>query len=88
MQLTRSLANSWAGYGINVNAIAPGYMLTDMNAALLQDTNRSASILSRIPAGRWGAPEDMIGPCVFLASHLSDYIHGAILPVDGGYLSF
>ncbi len=86
MQLTRSLAVGWAGKGIQVNAIAPGYMDTEMNTALINDEKRNASILARIPAGRWGKPEDMIGPCLFLASGLSDYLSGAILPVDGGYM--
>lgn len=85
-QLTKALAVGWAGKGIQVNAIAPGYMDTEMNKALMQDMERSASILSRIPAGRWGTPADMQGPCLFLASSLSDYMSGAILPVDGGYL--
>lgn len=85
-QLTKALAVAWAGRGINVNALAPGYMGTKMNTSLLEDKERSASILSRIPAHRWGTPEDMAGPCVFLASSASDYINGAIIPVDGGYL--
>ena len=85
-QLTKSLAVGWAGKGIQVNALAPGYMATDMNTALLEDPVRSASILSRIPAGRWGVPEDMAGPCVFLASDASDYVNGAVIPVDGAYL--
>jgi 2-deoxy-D-gluconate 3-dehydrogenase len=86
MQLTKSFAVAWAQKGIQVNALAPGYMATDMNEALMADETRSASILSRIPAGRWGTPEDMAGPCVFLASDASDYVNGAIIPVDGGYL--
>lgn len=86
-QLTRALAVGWAGKGINVNALAPGYMATDMNTALIEDKDRNASILARIPAHRWGDPEDMAGPCVFLASSASDYLNGAIIPVDGGYLS-
>ena len=85
-QLTKALAVGWAGKGIQVNALAPGYMTTDMNTALIQDAARSASILSRIPAGRWGTPRDMAGPCVFLASDASDYVNGAIIPVDGAYL--
>ncbi|NLG24317.1 MAG: SDR family oxidoreductase [Clostridiales bacterium] len=88
MQLTRALANAWGGRGVQVNALAPGYMTTEMNAALLADAERSASILARIPAGRWGEPGDIVGPCLFLASDLSDYVNGAIIPVDGGYLSF
>lgn len=86
-QLTRALAVGWAGKNIQVNALAPGYMDTEMISALKQDPARSASILARIPAGRYGTPEDMKGPCLFLASHLSDYLNGAIIPVDGGYLS-
>ncbi len=85
-QLTKALAVAWAGKGIQVNALAPGYMVTDMNDALLRDEARRTSILSRIPAGRWGTPEDMAGPCVFLASDASDYVNGAVIPVDGAYL--
>lgn len=85
-QLTKALANAWAGRGVNVNAIAPGYMATEMNDALLRDAARSESILSRIPAGRWGRPEDLKGLAVFLCSPAADYIHGAIIPADGGYL--
>ena len=85
-QLTKSMAIGWAKYGIQTNAIAPGYMATDMNTALMDDAKRSADILARIPEGRWGTPEDMAGPCVFLASAYSDYINGAVIPVDGGYL--
>ncbi len=85
--LTRSLANEWAELGINVNAIAPGYMATDNTAPLRADAERSAAILSRIPAGRWGAPADLQGAAVFLASAASDYVHGAILAVDGGWLA-
>ena len=87
-QLTKSLAVAWSGKGIQVNALAPGYMATDMNTALLEDPVRSASILGRIPAGRWGTPEDMAGPCVFLASDASDYVSGAVIPVDGAYLVY
>jgi 2-deoxy-D-gluconate 3-dehydrogenase len=86
MQLTRALSNEWAGKGINVNAIAPGYMATEMNSALLADEGRNAEILARIPSGRWGRAEDMKGAAVFLASSASDYVNGTILPVDGGYL--
>lgn len=86
MQLTKSFANAWAGKGININAIAPGYIATEMNSALIADKQRNASILARIPAGRWGEPEDIAGPAVFLASDLSDYMNGAVIPVDGGYL--
>jgi len=85
--ITRALANEWAKHGINVNAIAPGYMATDNTAALRLDPIRSNSILERIPAGRWGVPEDLKGAVVFLASPASDYVHGAILPVDGGWLT-
>jgi len=85
--ITRALANEWATHNINVNAIAPGYMATDNTAALRGDANRSASILGRIPAGRWGTPDDLKGIAVFLASPASDYMHGAIVPVDGGWLT-
>ncbi len=85
--LTRALANEWSSGGINVNAIAPGYMATDNTAALQADENRNAAILARIPAGRWGKPEDLKGTAVFLASAASDYLHGAIIPVDGGWLA-
>ncbi|WP_319411683.1 SDR family NAD(P)-dependent oxidoreductase [uncultured Cohaesibacter sp.] len=86
MQLTKALSNEWASKGINVNALAPGYMATDMNTALLADEDRNAEITARIPAKRWGNGEDMKGPLVFLASAASDYVHGVTLPVDGGYL--
>lgn len=86
MQLTKALSNEWAGRGINVNAIAPGYMATDMNTALINDEGRNKEILSRIPAGRWGQAEDLKGLAVFLASSASDYVSGAIIPVDGGYM--
>ncbi len=85
--LTRALANEWATKGINVNAIAPGYMATDNTAPLRADPQRSESILSRIPAGRWGEPADLQGIAVFLASAASDYMQGAIVPVDGGWLT-
>lgn len=86
-QLTKELTNDWLGRGVNVNAIAPGYMATEMNKALLDPSNpRYASISERIPAQRWGTGEDMKGTAIFLASHASDYISGAIIPVDGGYL--
>ena len=81
-----TLANEWASKGINVNAIAPGYMATDNTAALRADANRSRQILERIPAGRWGTPQDLAGVAVFLASHASDYIHGTVLTVDGGWM--
>lgn len=85
-QLTKALANEWAGKGINVNAVAPGYMATEMNTALMNDPGRSTEILARIPAHRWGTPEDMKGVCIFLSSEASDYISGAVIPCDGGYL--
>ncbi len=86
MQLTKALSNEWTGRGINVNAIAPGYMATEMNTALINDAGRNKEILSRIPAGRWGTAENVKGLAVFLASSASDYISGAIIPVDGGYM--
>jgi 2-dehydro-3-deoxy-D-gluconate 5-dehydrogenase len=85
--LTRALANEWAGLGINVNAIAPGYMATDVTAALRADSERSQAMLARIPANRWGEPGDLKGLAVFLASAAADYLHGAIIPVDGGWLA-
>lgn len=85
-QLTKAFANEWARLGVNVNAIAPGYIATDNTEALRGDPDRSKSILERIPAGRWGMPEDFAGPVVFLASPASDYIHGEILTVDGGWM--
>ncbi len=85
--ITRLLANEWAAHGINVNAIAPGYVETNNTTALRADAERNADILKRIPAGRWARPEDMAGAAVFLASPASDYVHGAILPVDGGWLA-
>lgn len=85
-QLTKALSNEWTGKGINVNAIAPGYMATEMNTALLNDEGRNTEILSRIPAHRWGTPDDMKGLCIFLASDASDYLAGSVIPCDGGYL--
>ena len=85
-QLTKALANEWAGRGVNVNAIAPGYIETDNTAALRNDPDRYNAILERIPAGRWGKPEDFAGPAVFLASSASDYVNGEILTVDGGWM--
>jgi 2-deoxy-D-gluconate 3-dehydrogenase len=85
--LTRAMANEWAAMGINVNAIAPGYMATDLTAPLHTDPESNASFLARIPAGRWGEPADLKGAVVFLASAASDYMHGAIVPVDGGWLA-
>lgn len=84
--LTRALANEWASEGINVNAIAPGYFETRLNAPLLNDPARNQSISARIPAGRWGSPDDVKGAAVFLATAASDYVHGVTLPVDGGWL--
>jgi 2-deoxy-D-gluconate 3-dehydrogenase len=85
--LTRAMANEWASQGINVNAIAPGYMTTDNTASLRADPQRNLAILARIPAGKWGDPEDLQGMVVFLASAASNYMHGAIVPVDGGWLA-
>ena len=85
-QLTKALANEWAGKGVNVNAIAPGYIATDNTQALQDDPDRSKAILERIPAGRWGKPSDFAGPAVFLASGASDYVNGEILVVDGGWM--
>ena len=85
-QLTKALANEWASKGVNVNAIAPGYIATDNTQALQDDPARSKSILERIPAGRWGDPADFGGPAVFLASAASDYVHGTVLTVDGGWM--
>lgn len=86
--LTKSLANEWSAKGVCVNAIAPGYMATDNTEALRNDKERSNFILSRIPAGRWGTPDDLAGPVVFLASDASNYVNGHILCVDGGWMSF
>ncbi|HEU4627072.1 MAG TPA: 2-dehydro-3-deoxy-D-gluconate 5-dehydrogenase KduD [Steroidobacteraceae bacterium] len=85
--LTKLLANEWAGKGINVNAIAPGYVATNNTAALRADETRNREILARIPAGRWATPDDIGGTAVFLASAAADYVHGAIIPVDGGWLA-
>jgi len=84
--MTRALANEWAPHGVNVNAIAPGYFATDNTSALRGDPQRSQAILERIPAGRWGSPDDLAGAAVFLASRASDYVHGIVLAVDGGWL--
>lgn len=86
-QLTKALANEWAPKGINVNAIAPGYMATDNTMALRNDPVRSRQILDRIPAGRWGEPQDISGAAIFLCSSASDYVHGHVLAVDGGWLA-
>ncbi|MBQ1048116.1 2-dehydro-3-deoxy-D-gluconate 5-dehydrogenase KduD [Micromonospora sp. C51] len=84
--LTKALANEWAAHGVNVNAIAPGYIATDNTRALREDPERDQAILARIPAGRWGAADDLGGATVFLASAASDYVNGIVLPVDGGWL--
>ena len=85
-QLTKALANEWASKGVNVNAIAPGYMRTDNTAALQADETRNRQILERIPAGRWGEPQDLAGAAVFLSSPASDYVNGHVLVVDGGWM--
>ncbi|RWY89180.1 2-dehydro-3-deoxy-D-gluconate 5-dehydrogenase KduD [Rhizobium leguminosarum] len=85
--LTKLLACEWAGKGVNVNAIAPGYFVTNNTTALREDADRNAAILARIPAGRWGTPSELGGAAVFLASSASDYVHGTVLPVDGGWLA-
>ena len=85
--ITMTMANEWAKYNINVNAIAPGYMATNNTAALRADGERSADILARIPAGRWGTPQDVMGAAIFLASRASDYVNGFTLAVDGGWLA-
>lgn len=85
-QLTMALANEWAGRGVNVNAIAPGYIATDNNQALRDDPVRNEQLLVRIPAGRWGAPDDLKGAVVWLSSPAADYVHGAIVVVDGGWM--
>jgi 2-deoxy-D-gluconate 3-dehydrogenase len=86
-QMTKALSNEWAKSGVNVNAIAPGYIKTKLNKHIWTDPIRNDQILSRLTSGRWGVPEDMVGPTLFLASEASDYMHGVILPVDGGWLS-
>jgi len=85
--VTRALANEWAPLNINVNAIAPGYIATDMTGPLQADPERNPALLARIPAGRWGQPADMQGTVVLLASAASDYMHGAVVAVDGGWLA-
>jgi len=87
MGITRLMANEWAKYNINANAIAPGYMSTDNTLALRADEVRSAEILGRIPAGRWGLPDDLKGPIVFISSSASDYVNGYTIAVDGGWLA-
>jgi 2-deoxy-D-gluconate 3-dehydrogenase len=81
-----ALANEWAGKGVNVNAIAPGYIATDNTSALRADPVRSEQILARIPAGRWGQAKDLAGACVYLASDAANYVHGTIVTVDGGWM--
>ena len=86
-QLTKALSNEWAPHGINVNGIAPGYIKTKLNQHIWADPERHKAVLARLPSGRWGEPNDLVGPALFLASPASDYLHGVILPVDGGWLS-
>ena len=87
MGVTKAMANEWAVHNININGIAPGYMATDNTAALRGDSERNVSILDRIPAGRWGTPEDLAGAAVFLASDAANYVNGFTLAVDGGWLA-
>lgn len=84
--MTKALSNEWASKGINVNAIAPGYIATEMNTALMEDETRAGQIMARIPAGRWGSPDDFKGVVVFLASRASGYVNGEVLVVDGGWM--
>jgi 2-deoxy-D-gluconate 3-dehydrogenase len=84
--VAKAMANEWAGKGVNVNAIAPGYIRTDNTKALREDPVRSQAILTRIPAGRWGEPQDLVGAAVYLASAAADYVHGTVLTVDGGWM--
>ena len=86
-QLTKALANEWSSKGVNVNAIAPGYIQTKLNEHIWSDPVRNQQILDRLPSGRWGRPSDLMGATVFLSSAASDYVHGVILPVDGGWLA-
>ncbi len=86
MQFSKSFANEWAAFGVNVNCIAPGYFTTEMNSELMDDSVRKEQISARIPTGRWGKPEDLVGTAIYLASHASDYVNGITIPVDGGWL--
>lgn len=86
-QLTKTLSNEWAGRGINVNAIALGYMDTEMNTTLIAASNRNEKILAQIPAKRWGTPMDVVGTAIFLVSPASNYLDGAVIPINGGYQS-
>ena len=86
-QLTKAIGNEWISKGVNVNALAPGWIATKLTRGVTEDPVRSKEILGRLPAGRWGYPEDFKGPIIFLASHASDYLSGAVIPVDGGYLT-
>ena len=86
-QLTKALSNEWAAHGVNVNAIAPGYIKTKLNTHVWQDPERYKQVLARLTSGRWGEPSDLVGPALFLASPASDYLHGVIIPVDGGWLA-
>jgi 2-deoxy-D-gluconate 3-dehydrogenase len=86
--LTKALANDWSGKGINVNALAPSFFITELTAPIQKDPDRSQSITARTPAGRWGRPDDIAGAAVFLASSASDFIHGVVLPVDGGWMAW
>ena len=85
--ITRLVVNEWAKSGVNVNAIAPGYIKTKLNQHVWKDPEREKAVLARLTSGRWGNPEDLVGPTLFLSSHAADYLHGVILPVDGGWLS-
>lgn len=87
-QFTKTLSNEWAKLGVNVNCIAPGYFATEINTALMNDPSRGPQITSRIPAGRWGKPEDLVGTAIYLASSASDYVSGITIPVDGGWLGY
>jgi 2-deoxy-D-gluconate 3-dehydrogenase len=86
-QLTKALSNEWAPHGVNVNAVAPGYIRTSANQHIWQDPERASAVLARLPSGRWGEPSDLAGAVVFLCSRASDYVHGIVLPVDGGWLA-